>query len=295
MRTKHGAFGDGGLRREPIFTGVGVALVTLFDDDGRLDAPATADLALRLVELGVRAVVVAGSTGEASALSPDERSALLRAVRDAVGAGAGVPVIAGSGAAGAGEAAELTRRAREDGAEAVLALTPPGSDDLARYYGSVAKAAGDLPVLGYHFPARSSPGIALEELPELPIAGLKDSTADADRLLQTLAIFDRPLYTGSSALVALAGTAGAAGAILALANARPELCQEAFNGSLEAQRELVADHLVTKASFPGGIKRLTAARFGTSVADRSERATTPSQCEKRPTSAVGVVGGSGSS
>jgi 4-hydroxy-tetrahydrodipicolinate synthase len=80
------------------FEGVGVALVTLFDDRGELDAPASADLAVRLVEAGVRAVVVAGSTGEAAALSADERSALLDAVRAAVPPSSGVPVIAGTGA-----------------------------------------------------------------------------------------------------------------------------------------------------------------------------------------------------
>ena len=77
---------------QPLFTGVGVALVTLFADDNSLDAPATAEHARRLVELGVRAIVVAGSTGEAAALDPGERVALLAAVRDAVPATAGVPV-----------------------------------------------------------------------------------------------------------------------------------------------------------------------------------------------------------
>ena len=50
---------------QPLFSGVGVALVTLFQDDGTLDAAATAGHAARLVELGIRAVVVAGTTGEA--------------------------------------------------------------------------------------------------------------------------------------------------------------------------------------------------------------------------------------
>ncbi|HYX95028.1 MAG TPA: dihydrodipicolinate synthase family protein, partial [Geodermatophilus sp.] len=65
----------------PLFTGVGVALVTLFRDDGALDAPATADLAVQLVGLGVRCVLVAGTTGEAAALTAEERDALVGAVR----------------------------------------------------------------------------------------------------------------------------------------------------------------------------------------------------------------------
>ena len=67
-----------------MFEGVGVALVTLFDGDGSLDTAATAEHAARLVELGVRGVVVAGSTGEAAALDAAERVDLLQAVRKAV-------------------------------------------------------------------------------------------------------------------------------------------------------------------------------------------------------------------
>ena len=82
------------------FRGVGVALLTLFDDDLEVDVPATAAHAARLVELGVQAVVVAGSTGEAGALEPHERAALVGAVRQAVD----VPVRAGTGAAWWGQA-----------------------------------------------------------------------------------------------------------------------------------------------------------------------------------------------
>ncbi|MGH2686409.1 MAG: dihydrodipicolinate synthase family protein, partial [Actinomycetota bacterium] len=74
-----------------IFEGVGVALLTLFDDRGDVNAAGTAELAVRLVELGVRAVVVAGSTGEAATLSPEERDLLLQAVRDEIDGAA--PVI----------------------------------------------------------------------------------------------------------------------------------------------------------------------------------------------------------
>ena len=87
----------------PLFTGVGVALATLFDEAGELDAKATAGHAATLVELGVRAVVVAGSTGEAAALTSEERLDLLSEVRRAVGAE--VPVVAGTGAPSARQAA----------------------------------------------------------------------------------------------------------------------------------------------------------------------------------------------
>src|SRR3954470_787351 len=93
----------------PLFTGAGVALVTLFRPDGALDAPATADLAAQLADLGVRCVLVAGTTGAAAALPAAEPSELGAAVRAALPCD--VPVLAGTGGPTGRQAAELTRRA----------------------------------------------------------------------------------------------------------------------------------------------------------------------------------------
>jgi len=236
-------------------------LLTLFAEDGSLDAAATADLAVTLVGLGVRGVVVAGSTGEAAALDRSERVELLRAVRKAV---PDAPVVAGTGAPSARQAIAFTRDACEEGADAVLALSPPGSVDVRRYYDLVAAAAGDVPLLAYHFPSFSPPGIPLDVLPALPVAGCKDSSGDPGRLLDTLDVFDRPLYTGSPSILALAGPAGCAGAILSLANVAPERCIAAFAGDVDAQRQLAAVRRAEGDDFPAGTKRLTAERFGAS-------------------------------
>ncbi|HEX2054444.1 MAG TPA: dihydrodipicolinate synthase family protein [Actinomycetota bacterium] len=252
------------MSSEPVFTGVGVALVTLFDESGEVDAGATAEHAARLVELGVRAVLVAGSTGEAAALSVDERTLLVRAVRKQLPPGT-VPVLAGTGAPSARQAVEFTRSALEEGADAALVLSPPGIADSRPYYDAVARAAGGIPVLAYHWPAMATPGIPVEALPGLPVDGLKDSSGDADRLLKTVTSWDRPLYVGSSALLSYAGPLGCAGAILGLANADPERCIAAFAGDAGAQKELADGHFQAGSQFPLGIKRLTAGRFGTPV------------------------------
>jgi 4-hydroxy-tetrahydrodipicolinate synthase len=249
-----------------LFSGVGVALVTLFDDDGGLDAPATGRLAAQLAELGVRAVLVAGTTGEAFTLSPDERSTLIGAVREALPAA--VPVLAGTGAPSGRQAAELTQRAFDAGADAALALSPHGVADPRAYYDRVAKAAGSRPLLAYHFPVASSPGVPVEVLPELPVTGIKDSSGDPSRLLHELEVFGGDLYSGSAALVTLCGAFGGAGALLAVANARPELAAAAFTGDRAAQLRLAATDRVAKADFPGGIKRLVAERFGVSAVAR---------------------------
>lgn len=265
-----------GAQPGPVFEGVGVALVTLFGDDGSLDVAATADLAARLVAAGVRAVVVAGTTGEAATLSPEERVCLLDGVGAAVRSESDdAVVIAGTGAPSARQAAALSAAAVDHGADGLLVLSPPGTDDARPYYERVVGAAGATPVLAYHFPAVSAPGIPLAVLRELDVAGCKDSSGDADRLLETLTTWDRPLYVGSSALLALAGPLGCAGAILALANADPEGCAAAFAGDTSAQRSLAAAHRESLVAFPSGIKHLTARRFGTSTVTRLRLSGTP--------------------
>jgi 4-hydroxy-tetrahydrodipicolinate synthase len=245
---------------EALFAGVGVALVTIFDENREMNTAATAALAERLVGAGVRAVVVAGTTGEAATLSGEERSALIAAVRDRLPAD--VPVIAGTGAPTGRQAAAFTAAAIDAGTDAVLALSPPGVRDPRGYYEAVAAAAAGFPVLAYHFPAVSAPGIAEEMLPTLPINGVKDSSGDPDRLLGEVAHYDGAVYVGSSALLTMAGAVGATGAILALANAEPERCAAAFAGDGKAQRALVDAHRAAEADFPAGVKRLVAGRWG---------------------------------
>jgi 4-hydroxy-tetrahydrodipicolinate synthase len=246
----------------PVFTGVGVALVTLFDDHGNVDTAATAGHAAALADLGVRAVLVAGSTGEAMALDAEERVALVRAVRGAVPAD--VPVIAGTGAASGRRAAALTGAAIDAGADAVLVLSPPQAQDPRRYYDAVAKVAAGVPVLAYHYPAVSAPGVPVELLADLPVAGLKDSSGDPERLLREVTDYSGLVYVGSPVVLTMAGAVGATGALLAVANAVPELCVAAFDGDGTAQRTLLGAHRTTRGSFPEGIKQLTAERFGTS-------------------------------
>ena len=251
------------------FTGVGVALVTLFDDDGALAAKATADLAARLVALGVRGVLVAGTTGEAAALSAEERGELVGAVRAALPPE--VPVIAGTGAPTGAQAALLTEGAFDAGADAVLALSPPGVADPRPYYDRLASAAAGRPLLAYHFPFASSPGLPVHLLPELPVTGLEDSSGDAARLLHEVDAFDGDLYTGATSLVSLCGTLGTAGAMLAIANVAPEDCVAAFAGDAAAQVRLAALDRKVAADFRGGYKRAVADRFGTSPVTRIGR------------------------
>jgi 4-hydroxy-tetrahydrodipicolinate synthase len=243
-----------------LYRGVGVALVTMFRDDGAIDAAATGELARDLVGRGMQAVLVAGTTGEAATLGDLERCALIEAVRSAVPAG--VPVIAGTGAPSARQAVALTTEATNAGADAVLAWPPPGGRDPAGYFQAVADAARSRPVLAYHFPRLYPPGIPLDVLGTLPVAGQKDSSGEPDRLLDELAHYAGATYVGSSALLALAGPLGATGALLALANIEPERCVAAFAGDLDAQRELAERHLAVSRGGPVVLKQVIAQTRG---------------------------------
>jgi 4-hydroxy-tetrahydrodipicolinate synthase len=239
-----------------IFTGVGVALVTVRDARDVPDPAATADLAAALAARGMRAVLACGSTGEAGQLTDSQRSEIVAGVRQAVPPH--VPVIAGTGAASTGRAAELTAAAAAAGADAMLAWPPPDCADLAGYYAAVGAAAPGLPVLAYHVPWVSAPGVPVDALADLPVAGIKDSSGDPDRLLFEAAHYSGATYVGSSALLALAGPLGCTGAILAIANLVPEQCIAAFGGSAQAQLELTDVHLAVRAGGPPLLRQLLA-------------------------------------
>ncbi|HET8657449.1 MAG TPA: dihydrodipicolinate synthase family protein [Micromonosporaceae bacterium] len=268
-RPSPGSVHAGAAVTGPLWQGVAVALVTFFDAEGGVDHAATAEHAVRLVGTGVRAVLVAGSTGEADALTDTERVALVAAVRHAVPAG--VPVLAGASAAWTGQAVARVADAVGAGADAVLVAPPGRCREVAGFYRQVVAAADGRPVLAYHFPGVAGgpvPVEALGELGELPVAGVKDSSGDAERLLRELAAWNGWTYVGSSALVGFAGLVGAAGAVLAVANAYPQECLAAFGGDGAAQRRLLAAHLAARADFPHGLKAMVAQRFGTPVRAR---------------------------
>jgi 4-hydroxy-tetrahydrodipicolinate synthase len=256
------------MNGKPVFTGVAAALVTFFDEHGHVDAEATAKHATHIADRGVRAVIVAGSTGEASHLSMKERLTLFEAVKGSVPGH--VPVILGTGDLAAGVSVpQLTRRAAEKGADGALVLSPKHGD-VREFYGEVVGAARGMPVLAYHWPKASPPGITLEELRALEprVSGVKDSTGDPERMLEMLTWFHKPIYGGNAAIALYAGTLGVTGMILAAANLEPELCADAFAGSVAAQKALLSAHRVVSTYGVKGIKEELARKFATSTVCR---------------------------
>jgi 4-hydroxy-tetrahydrodipicolinate synthase len=203
----------------PRFGSVITAMVTPFDRGGALDTEGAAVLANHLVASGSEALVVAGSTGEGSVLTDEERIALFRAVVGAVD----VPVIAATGSNDTAHSMMLTREAESLGAEGVLVVTPyynrPSPAGLSAHFRAVASATS-LPVILYDIPVRSGRRIG----PELTVAlarevanivAVKDATGDvpaaATVVADTPADFD--VYCGDDSLTLPFLSIGGAGMI----------------------------------------------------------------------------------
>jgi 4-hydroxy-tetrahydrodipicolinate synthase len=215
-----------------MFKGSMPALITPLRD-GAFDEDAYRSLIDWHVEQGTDGLVPCGTTGESPTLDHAEHK---RVVEVCIEAAAGrVPVIAGTGSNSTSEAIDLTRHAKQVGADAALVVTPyynkPTQEGLYQHFKAIHDAA-DIPILIYNVPPRSVVDMTVEtmaRLARLPnIVGVKDATQDLGRPIRTrLAIgpdFCQMSGEDGTALPFLA--AGGHGCISVTANVAPALCAE---------------------------------------------------------------------
>jgi len=211
-----------------------VALLTPFADDEELDLDALRAHVELLMEEGVDGLMTCGTTGEGALLEPDEIVRVTEAVVRATGGR--VRVIAHVGRPSTRSTVALARQALAAGADAVSAVTPyyhaPDADGLRRHYAALVVAAADAgaPAFAYAIPTSTGVHVAPALVAQLAadgVAGLKDSTRSLETHRAYLeAAAGTPgfaLLVGGATLQRDALAAGAAGAVLALANLRPEL------------------------------------------------------------------------
>jgi 4-hydroxy-tetrahydrodipicolinate synthase len=232
------------------FGAVVTAMVTPFDDQGGLDLDAAAALARWLTEHGSDGLVVAGTTGEGSTLTDDEKLDLWRAVAGAVT----VPVIANTGSNDTAHSVHLTREAGACGVAGVLAVTPyynrPPQSGIEAHFRAIAEAT-DLPVMLYDIPVRSGRKISHDVLVRLAhdvpnLAGVKDAAADVAATARLIAAVPGrfEVYSGNDdytlALLAL-GAVGVVGVATHWAGIEmAELVAAAVKGDLATAREINA-------------------------------------------------------
>lgn len=215
-----------------MFRGSIVALITPFRD-GVFDESAFRALVDWQIAEGTDGLVPCGTTGESPTLNHGEHKRVVEVCIDA--AGGRVPVIAGTGSNSTAEAIELTRHARQAGAQAALVVTPyynkPTQDGLFRHYQAIVEAV-DLPLIIYNIPPRSVIDMSVDtmaRLSKLPnIIGVKDATADLTRPVRTrLAIGDGFCQLSGEDGTAVAFlAAGGHGCISVTGNVAPALCAQ---------------------------------------------------------------------
>jgi 4-hydroxy-tetrahydrodipicolinate synthase len=168
--------------------GVYVPVVTPFDGDGGVDAPALTAVIERVLDAGVRGIVSCGTTGEYYALTEAERIDVM-AHTHAV-ANRRAQLVAGCNAGSTRIAVMLARAAGDMGYDALMLAAPPTSlprpHELAAHFLAIAEASG-LPTILYNYPARSGVEIGfdcLDEVADHPlIVGIKESSGDFSRFL----------------------------------------------------------------------------------------------------------------
>ncbi|MDQ2865103.1 MAG: 4-hydroxy-tetrahydrodipicolinate synthase [Candidatus Eremiobacteraeota bacterium] len=164
------------------------AMITPFDARGNCNLPEAQRLARWLVERGNDGLVVAGSTGEGMTLNSQERNALIRAVKEAVGDRASV--IANTGTSDTRSSVTAAAEAEGAGADAVLVVVPPYSkppqSGMLAHFGAVADSVA-LPLLVYNIPGRTAANMLPDTLLELArrhrnVAGVKESSGDLNQI-----------------------------------------------------------------------------------------------------------------
>ncbi|AZB42992.1 4-hydroxy-tetrahydrodipicolinate synthase [Bacillus sp. FJAT-42376] len=199
------------------FGRVSTAMVTPFDLAGNIDFKKTAKLIQYLISNGTESIVVGGTTGESPTLTSEEKAALFQyTVKEVNGR---IPVIAGTGSNDTRASIELTKKAEEAGADAVMLVTPyynkPSQEGIFQHYKAIAEST-KLPVMIYNVPGRTVVKMTAEtiiRLAEIPnITAVKDASGDLELISEviekTSSEFD--VYCGDDSLtlpvMAIGGT-----------------------------------------------------------------------------------------
>ena len=205
------------------------ALATPFGlRDGALDLEACGQLIDAQLAGGTRAIVMAGSTGEAAALDDAEFATLLEFATTRIGRR--IPVLAGTGLPATKKTIAQTRRARDAGVDFALVVAPayvrPTQEGMYRHYSEVAEHGG-LPVVLYNVPTRTACDLLPETVARLAghgnIVGIKEARAEPERMQALLGFGGEhfSVLSGDDPTAMRAMLAGAAGVISVAANVAP--------------------------------------------------------------------------
>jgi 4-hydroxy-tetrahydrodipicolinate synthase len=231
-----------------MFQGSMVALVTPFKD-GRIDEPAHRELVEFQIKNGTDVLVPCGTTGESPTLSQDEHRRVIELTVEA--ANRRIAVVAGTGSNSTAEAIDLTRYAKQAGADGALLVLPyynkPTQAGLIAHCRAVAEAA-ELPLILYNIPGRTGINMLPETLAALAdhpyIVGMKEATGNLEQMTQDIVLCgDRLSFlSGDDTLTLPLLAVGGRGAISVVANIVPrdvaDLTHAFLGGDWKRAREI---------------------------------------------------------
>ena len=228
-----------------IFKGAGVAIVTPFHEDGSVNYEKFEELVEEQIAGGTDAVIVCGTTGEASTLTHEEHLDLIRFCVEKVKGR--VPVIAGTGSNCTQTAVYLSTEAEKYGADALLLVTPyynkATQKGLYEHFKKIADSV-KLPVILYNVPGRTGcnilPQTAVKLCTEVSnIVAIKEASGNISQVAELMALAEGriDLYSGNDNQVVPLLALGGKGVISVVSNVAPrqmhDMCQRFFDGDVE--------------------------------------------------------------
>ncbi len=223
---------------KPVFTGSGVALVTPFGKDEKIDYNVFEKLIEFQIANNTDAIIVCGTTGEGSTLTVEERLSLFRFAAEKIRGR--VPLICGTGSNSTSFSVEVANEAEKCGADAHLMVTPyynkTSQDGLIKHYFTIADKI-KKPVMVYNVPSRTGMNIAPETYKKLSehhnIVAVKEADTNIVKLERSIYLCEDKLdfYIGNDDMIASACAVGCKGVVSVLANILPSFTHKmAYNG-----------------------------------------------------------------
>lgn len=232
-----------------IFKGSGVALITPFHEDNTVNYEKLRELIEFQIKNRTDAIVVTGTTGEASTLTDGEQKTIVEFTVKVVNKR--VPVVVGTGSNNTNHAVYLSQVAEEAGADGLLVITPyynkTNRRGLIEHFKEIAKSV-KLPIILYNVPGRTGMSIGLdvyEELKEVSnIVGVKEASGDMSYLMNIIRLYgDRfSIYSGNDDIIIPVIAVGGKGVISVLANILPkethDIVEKFLKGDVEEAKNL---------------------------------------------------------
>lgn len=227
----------------PPFGRVVTAMVTPFDDTGKVNYAIAEKLADHLVEHGSDALVICGTTGESPTLSWDEEYQLFQVVKNAVGNRA--KILAGTGSNSTTEAIAATTEAAKLGLDGSLQVVPyynkPPQEGLYAHFRAIAEACPDLPVMLYNIPGRTGQNLLPETVAKLAkidnIVAIKEASGSIEQSCQIRCLTDSnfAIYAGDDLLTLPMLTIGGAGIVSVASHLVGEQIQQIVQSFLSGE------------------------------------------------------------